>query len=82
MAAVGDRVRAELEELILSGGVAAGGRINADDHARRAGVSHIPVREALRGEERSVTLQLQAGLEQVGQLARVAPADERALVGP
>lgn len=48
MTAVADRVRAELEELILSGGVAAGGRINADDHARRAGVSHIPVREALR----------------------------------
>jgi DNA-binding GntR family transcriptional regulator len=48
MTAVADRVRAELEELILSGGVAAGGRINADDHARRAGISHIPVREALR----------------------------------
>lgn len=48
MTTAADRVRAELEELILSGAVPAGGRINADDHARRAGVSHIPVREALR----------------------------------
>ncbi len=43
-----DRVRIELEEAILSGRLPAGSRVNADDCARRLGVSHIPVREALR----------------------------------
>ncbi|HET9257695.1 MAG TPA: GntR family transcriptional regulator [Pseudonocardiaceae bacterium] len=47
-ASVADMVRAEIEEAILSGRLPAGGRVNADDHARRMGVSHIPVREALR----------------------------------
>jgi DNA-binding GntR family transcriptional regulator len=46
---VADTVRAHIEEAILSGQLPAGGRVNADDYARRMGVSHIPVREALRG---------------------------------
>lgn len=45
---VADTVRAHIEEAILSGQLPAGGRVNADDYARRMGVSHIPVREALR----------------------------------
>jgi DNA-binding GntR family transcriptional regulator len=45
---VADTVRAHIEEAILSGQLSAGGRVNADDYARRMGVSHIPVREALR----------------------------------
>lgn len=44
---VAERVRAELEEAILAGLLPTGARVNADDHARRLGVSHIPVREAL-----------------------------------
>lgn len=44
---VAERVRAELEEAILSGLLPTGSRVNADHHARRLGVSHIPVREAL-----------------------------------
>jgi DNA-binding GntR family transcriptional regulator len=44
---VAERVRAEIEESILSGRLPTGSRVNADDHARRLGVSHIPVREAL-----------------------------------
>lgn len=44
---VAERVRAELEEAILSGQLPTGSRVNADHHARRLGVSHIPVREAL-----------------------------------
>ena len=43
-----DTIRAEMEESILSGRLPAGARVNADDYARRVGVSHIPVREALR----------------------------------
>ena len=37
-----------LEEAIISGALAAGGRIHADDLAAHYGVSRIPVREALR----------------------------------
>jgi DNA-binding GntR family transcriptional regulator len=44
---VAERVRAELEEGILSGRLPTGSRVNADHHARLLGVSHIPVREAL-----------------------------------
>lgn len=44
---VAEQVRAELEEGILAGRLPTGSRINADDYARRLGVSHIPVREAL-----------------------------------
>ena len=47
-ASAADTIRVDLEEAILSGRLPAGGRVNADDHARRMGVSHIPVREALR----------------------------------
>ncbi|MDT7743105.1 MAG: hypothetical protein QOE59_2183 [Actinomycetota bacterium] len=43
-----ETVRAALEEAILTGELGPGTRVNADDHARRMGVSHIPVREALR----------------------------------
>lgn len=43
-----ERVRLLLEEDILGGRLPPGSRINADDLARRLGVSHIPVREALR----------------------------------
>src|SRR2546421_10103556 len=42
-----ERVRAQIEESILSGQLPAGTRLNADDYARRMGISHIPVREAL-----------------------------------
>jgi DNA-binding GntR family transcriptional regulator len=44
---VAERVRAQIEESILSGRLPAGARVIADDCARRMGVSHIPVREAL-----------------------------------
>lgn len=44
---VAERVRAEIEEAILAGLLPTGSRVNADDHARRLGISHIPVREAL-----------------------------------
>lgn len=47
-ASVADTIRLDIEEAILSGRLPAGSRVNADDHARRMGVSHIPVREALR----------------------------------
>ncbi|RJQ82019.1 GntR family transcriptional regulator [Pseudonocardiaceae bacterium YIM PH 21723] len=43
-----EEISAVIEESILRGELAAGSRINVDDHARRLGVSHIPVREALR----------------------------------
>lgn len=46
-AVVADRLRA----LILSGALAAGERINQDRIAQEHGVSHIPVREALRNLE-------------------------------
>ncbi|AFR50871.1 GntR family transcriptional regulator [Gordonia sp. KTR9] len=46
-----DRIRADVEEAILSGRLAPGTRINADELARESGVSHIPVREALRSLE-------------------------------
>ena len=42
--AIADRLRAA----ILSGGLAAGTRVNQDRIAAEQGVSHIPVREALR----------------------------------
>lgn len=45
---VADTVRIDIEEAILSGRLPAGDRLNADDYARRMGISHIPVREALR----------------------------------
>jgi DNA-binding GntR family transcriptional regulator len=44
---VAEQVRAQIEESILSGQLPAGARVIADDYARRMGVSHIPVREAL-----------------------------------
>jgi DNA-binding GntR family transcriptional regulator len=44
---VAERVRAQIEESILSGRLPAGARVIADEYARRMGVSHIPVREAL-----------------------------------
>jgi DNA-binding GntR family transcriptional regulator len=43
-----EAVRAELEEAILTGRLEPGTRINVDGYARQAGISHIPVREALR----------------------------------
>ncbi|WP_374611484.1 GntR family transcriptional regulator [Gordonia sp. (in: high G+C Gram-positive bacteria)] len=46
-----DRIRLDVEEGILSGRLAPGTRINADELARESGVSHIPVREALRSLE-------------------------------
>ncbi|MCR5978277.1 FCD domain-containing protein [Gordonia jinghuaiqii] len=46
-----DRIRADVEESILSGRLSPGARINADELARASGVSHIPVREALRSLE-------------------------------
>ncbi|HEY1971172.1 MAG TPA: GntR family transcriptional regulator [Pseudonocardia sp.] len=42
-----EQIRADIEEAILSGRLPTGSRVNADHHARRLGVSHIPVREAL-----------------------------------
>lgn len=42
-----EQVGAQLLEAILSGRLPAGSRVNADEQARRLGVSHIPVREAL-----------------------------------
>lgn len=43
-----DRVRDALTEAILSGSFDPGSHLNADTLARQLGVSHIPVREALR----------------------------------
>ncbi|GAB3526107.1 GntR family transcriptional regulator [Phytohabitans suffuscus] len=44
----GDRVRDALVEAILAGTLPPGTHLNADGLAKRLGVSHIPVREALR----------------------------------
>ena len=44
----GDRVRDVLEEAILTGALPQGTHLNAEGLARQLGVSHIPVREALR----------------------------------
>ncbi|MDQ7909485.1 GntR family transcriptional regulator [Phytohabitans sp. ZYX-F-186] len=44
----GDRVRDALVEAILAGALPPGTHLNADALAKRLGVSHIPVREALR----------------------------------
>jgi DNA-binding GntR family transcriptional regulator len=44
----GDRVRDMLAEAILSGLLPEGDHLNADALAKQLGVSHIPVREALR----------------------------------
>jgi DNA-binding GntR family transcriptional regulator len=44
----GDRVRDTLAEAILSGVLREGEHLNADALAKQLGVSHIPVREALR----------------------------------
>ena len=44
---VAERVRAQIEESILSGRLPPGARVIADEYARQMGVSHIPVREAL-----------------------------------
>jgi DNA-binding GntR family transcriptional regulator len=44
----GDRVRDTLAEAILSGVLAQGAHLNAEALAKQLGVSHIPVREALR----------------------------------
>ncbi|MBQ1023858.1 GntR family transcriptional regulator [Micromonospora sp. C95] len=43
-----DRVSAVLTEAILCGGFRPGAHLNADTLARQLGLSHIPVREALR----------------------------------
>jgi len=50
-APVADLIRADVEEEILAGRLAPGSKINADELARVRGVSHIPVREALRALE-------------------------------
>ncbi|MFI5907466.1 GntR family transcriptional regulator [Dactylosporangium sp. NPDC051541] len=44
----GDRVRHVLQEAILESLLPPGTHLNADSLAKRLGVSHIPVREALR----------------------------------
>src|SRR3954469_24649320 len=44
----GDRVRDVLEEAILTGALPQGAHLNAEALAKQLGVSHIPVREALR----------------------------------
>jgi len=44
----GDRVRDTLVEAILAGALPPGTHLNADGLAKQLGVSHIPVREALR----------------------------------
>ncbi len=46
-------VQVEIEQLILSGELAAGERINESDLAMRFGTSRGPIREALRGLEES-----------------------------
>lgn len=50
-AAAADVIRADIEDAIVSGALAPGTRLNADELARSRGVSHIPVREALRALE-------------------------------
>ncbi|WHU46815.1 GntR family transcriptional regulator [Gordonia sp. L191] len=50
-ASAADDIRSHIEEEILAGRWAPGGKINADELARTRGVSHIPVREALRALE-------------------------------
>ncbi|MER7279262.1 GntR family transcriptional regulator [Dactylosporangium sp. NPDC000244] len=44
----GDRVRQVLQEAILESVLPPGAHLNADSLAKQLGVSHIPVREALR----------------------------------
>lgn len=50
-ASAADLIRATVEEEILAGRLTPGSRVNADELARAHGVSHIPVREALRALE-------------------------------
>lgn len=51
MVPAADLIRACVEEEILAGRLAPGSKVNADELARAHGVSHIPVREALRALE-------------------------------
>ena len=66
-------VAREIERLILSGAIAAGERLNEQALATRLGVSRGPVREAVRGLERSG---LVVGVRNQGSYVRQVSAEE------
>jgi DNA-binding GntR family transcriptional regulator len=66
-------VAREIERLILSGELAAGERLNEQSLATRLGVSRGPVREAVRGLERSG---LVVGVRNQGSYVRQVSAEE------
>jgi DNA-binding GntR family transcriptional regulator len=66
-------VAQEIEGLILSGALAAGERLNEQALAARLGVSRGPVREAVRGLERSG---LVVGVRNQGSYVRQVSAEE------
>jgi DNA-binding GntR family transcriptional regulator len=71
--ALSTRVRAELEQMILTGTLAPGERLNEVVLAKRLGVSRGPVREAARSLER---LGLVTVILNRGAFVRTVPLDE------
>ena len=69
-------VQIEIEHLILSGELAAGGRINESDLAMRFGTSRGPIREALRGLEESRLVRSEKNRGVFVREISVAEADE------
>ena len=69
-----DRVTVELPRSILAGTLRPGEPFSITDISEQLGVSHIPVREALRRLEGQGLVQLRAG-----RSAIVAPLDEEEL---
>ena len=69
-------VQVEIEQLILSGELAAGERINESDLAMRFGTSRGPVREALRGLEESRLVRSEKNRGVFVREVSVAEADE------
>jgi DNA-binding GntR family transcriptional regulator len=66
-------VQAEIERMIISGGLAAGQRLNEQQLAAQLGVSRGPVREALRALERAG---LVSGVANLGMFVRNVGIEE------
>src|SRR3984957_1971983 len=69
-------VQAEIEQLILSGELAVGRRINESDLALRFGMSRGPIREALRALEESRLVRSEKNRGVFVREVSVAEADE------